>query len=75
VPRNDVTFDQFLRAVHRRQVALRIVERAGVGLVIACAVATTFVAVVLWRGGDDAWSLAGFALAAGSGGSARSRAR
>jgi hypothetical protein len=66
VSRDPVTFDQFLRAVHRRHVALRIIERAGAGLVIACALATVFVAVVLWRGGNDAWSLAGFALATGA---------
>jgi hypothetical protein len=60
-----VTFDRFLRAVHRRQVAFRIIERAGVALAVACGIATVFVAVVLWRGGNDAWSLAGFALAAG----------
>jgi hypothetical protein len=58
--------DQFLRAVHRRQVALAVVERAGLGLVVGCAVATVFVALVLWRGGEDAWNRAGLALAAGA---------
>jgi hypothetical protein len=66
VPRKSVTFDRFLRAVHRRQVTLAIVERAALGLGFGCVVATVLVAVVLWRGGDDAWNLAGLVLAAGA---------
>jgi hypothetical protein len=66
VPRKPTTLEQFLRAVHRRQVALAVIERAGFGLVLGCAVATVLVGVVLWRGGENAWNVAGVALAAGA---------
>jgi hypothetical protein len=56
---------RFLLAVHRRQVALRVIERAGLGLLGACVVATALVCVSLWRG-DDARLIAGIALAVGT---------
>jgi hypothetical protein len=45
---------------------LRIVEGAGVGVVIASAAATALVSVMVWRGGDNAWEVAGLALASGA---------
>lgn len=59
------SFECFLRAVHRRHVALRIFERAAIGLLGACAIATPLVAVMLWRG-QDAWSVAGMTLVIGT---------
>lgn len=56
--------DRLVRAVHRRHVALHVLERAGLGLLAGCAVAASLAGVMLWRG-QDAWSVA--TAAAGTG--------
>ena len=67
MPRTSDSFDQFIRAVHRRQVVLWIIERAGLGVALGSAAAAVLVAVSIWHGGEGAWNLAAFALAAGAG--------
>lgn len=57
--------DQFVRRLHRRQVALRVAERAGLGLLSGCAAAVVLVPVLLWRG-QDAWGVAAAALSLGA---------
>ncbi len=42
--------DRFLRAVHRRWVAVRVAEAMGVGVVIGSALALMVLPIVLWRG-------------------------
>lgn len=56
---------RFLRAVHRRQVALRVMERAALGTFGACVVASVLAGVMLWRG-QDAWSVVAITLLVGA---------
>jgi hypothetical protein len=42
--------DQFLRAVHRRLVLVRVVERAGLGALAACGAAALLLPLLVWRG-------------------------
>ena len=42
-------FEQFLRRVRRRFVMLRLLERAGLGILLACAVALPLLLIALWR--------------------------
>lgn len=44
--------DRFIRAVHRRYVAVRVLEHAGLGLLIGCGVAGAFTGLLWWRGLD-----------------------
>ncbi len=57
--------ERFIRAVHRRHVILRVVERAGIGLLCGCAIAVLVVAVMVWRG-QDAWNVAAIAIGIGA---------
>ena len=59
------TLARFVRAVHRRQFVVRVLERAGLGLLGGCVVAVGLVGVMLWRG-EDAWGVAGIVLAIGA---------
>ena len=43
-------FERFLQRVHRRQVALRLLERVGLGTLGGCAAALPLVGILLWRG-------------------------
>src|SRR5437868_1227616 len=43
-------FEQFLRAVHRRFLLVRVVEHAGMGALSACAAATLVLPLLLWLG-------------------------
>jgi hypothetical protein len=61
----DAPLERFVRALHRRQVALRVVERAGVGLAWGCGAALLLVPVLLWRG-LDVWAVVASALGAGA---------
>lgn len=61
----DAQLVRFVRALHRRQVAVRVVERAGVGLLCGCVAALVLVPILLWRG-QDAWGVAGVALSLGT---------
>ena len=54
-----------MRALHRRQVAVRAAEHAGVGLAIGCAAAALLVAILLWRG-QDGWAAAWVAMGTGA---------
>src|SRR3954465_15731177 len=63
--RTSDSLERFVRAVHRRQAALRLVERTGVGILGASAVATVLVGVMVWRG-QDAWTIAAVTLGAGA---------
>ena len=75
VSRTHAPLDRFVRALHRRQVALRAVEGAGAGLVAGCGAALVLLPVLLWRGGD-AWGVAAVALGLGAlGGAMRGIAR
>lgn len=56
---------RFVRALHRRQVAARVIERAGVGLLYGCVAALVLVPILLGRG-QDAWGVAGVALSLGT---------
>ncbi len=43
-------FERFIRRLHRRQVAVRIVERAGIALLAGCGVAILLMLLLIWRG-------------------------
>lgn len=43
-------FDRFLRSLHRRLVAVRILERTGLGALAGCAAAAGLVVPLWWRG-------------------------
>lgn len=43
-------FDAFLRRVHRRQVAVRLIERIGLGILGGCAAALPLLSIAIWRG-------------------------
>jgi hypothetical protein len=58
-------FDRFLRAAHRRWVAWRIAERAGVATLCACALTLPLI-VVLWFRGESALWLVSFSLGIGA---------
>lgn len=64
-PSDDATLQRFVRALHRRQGLLRLIEYAGVGLLGGCAVALVLVPVHLWRG-QDAWPVACAVLGTGT---------
>lgn len=57
-------FLRFLRRVHRRLVAVRLLEWAGAGLLAGCAAAAGLIPVLLWNG-RPAWGAAGWAAAVG----------
>ncbi len=65
----DARLDWVVGALHRRQVALRVAERAGLGLLGGCGVAVVLVPLLLGRG-QSAWGVAGAALGIGAGGGA-----
>src|SRR5437868_5245626 len=52
---NQPTFLRFLERTHRRRLAWRVIEHAGVGLLAGCAVSLALVLALWWRG-DDAMS-------------------
>src|SRR5688500_16789163 len=56
---------RFLRAVHRRYVLLRVVERVGLGVLAGCGVALVLIAVLVWRG-RTAWAPPLWCLAVGA---------
>src|SRR5688572_30695924 len=57
--------EHFVRALHRRYVALRVVESGAIGLLGGCVVGAVFAAVLIRRG-QDAWTLVGVALLVGT---------
>lgn len=63
--RNRPDFERFVRRVHRRHVALNLLERAGLGVLAGCAAALPLVGIVLWQG-MPAWQLTIVALAIGT---------
>src|SRR4051812_48354080 len=47
-----VHLDRFLRAVHRRLLVLRAIERGGACAAVACAVAAVLIGAAMWTGRD-----------------------
>lgn len=58
-------FERFIGRVHRRYLALRILECAGLGVLGGCAAAALLLTIALWRG-YPAFNLAVSAVAAGA---------
>src|SRR5438034_11031607 len=61
----DFHFEGFVRAVHRRMVVLRAVERMGICVLIACAVLLVLMPSLIWRG-QGTLELVGAALGVGA---------
>src|SRR5687767_12108259 len=43
-------FEGFLRALHRRMVVLRVLEKVGLGVLAGCALALFLMPILVWRG-------------------------
>jgi hypothetical protein len=65
VPTAGSCFDRFIRALHRRYVVLRALERTGLGILAGCAVGVVLTPILLWRG-EPAWILAAACLGGGA---------
>jgi hypothetical protein len=65
LPGQSSHLDQFIRALHRRLIALRIIEHAGIGLLAGCAIGAVFVGIMLYRN-QNAWSVGIAALIVGA---------
>ena len=50
MPSPSADLDRFLRAVHRRWVAVRVAEATGIGVILGCALALIVLPILLWRG-------------------------
>jgi hypothetical protein len=48
--RSSTDLQSFIRAIHRRWVIWRAVERGGVGVLVGCALAAVLYPILLWRG-------------------------
>src|SRR5688500_12027143 len=57
--------DGFARAVHRRLVIVRVIERIGIGVLLASVAGAMLVPILMWRG-QSAMALAIFAIALGA---------
>src|SRR5688500_3307713 len=62
---NRTQLDRFVRAVHRRLVVMRILERIGIGILIASIAGAILVPILMWRG-QSALTLAMATLAIGA---------
>jgi hypothetical protein len=58
-------FEQFIQRVHRRLVFMRILERIGIGILVASACGAILIPILMWRG-QPAMTLAMFAIALGA---------
>jgi hypothetical protein len=58
-------FERFLKAVHRRAVAVRLAESAGIGLIVASGLAIVLLAIFIAMG-RDGWALSLILLPAGA---------
>src|SRR6476619_5995830 len=58
------TFERFLDRVHRRWIFVRAIERMGLSLVVACAIATVLSVILISRG-EAAMGAISFCLALG----------
>jgi hypothetical protein len=68
MPSTARSLDRFLNAVHRRHVVLRVLEKTGLCLLVACGACAVLIPLLLWQGESAltpaAWALA-FGCAAG----------
>jgi hypothetical protein len=64
VSANPNNFDRFLARIHRRWVIVRAMERVGIAILVACAIAIALSSILIWRG-ESAMGLVGLTLAIG----------
>ena len=65
MPARRQIFEQFVRRVRRRFLVLRLLERAGIGILLACAAAVPLLLIALWRD-QPALPIAAVALIVGA---------